>query len=46
MLTSEFRACVTFLQVCNISNLYSMNKLCINKDKSNVLVIRSKWQLK
>ena len=32
------------LRVCNISNCYGMNKLCI--DKSNVLVIRSKWQLK
>ena len=36
------------LQVCidNISNWYSMNKLCINKKKSNVMVIGSKWQLK
>ena len=36
------------LQVCidNISNWYSMNKLCINKNKSNVMVIGSKWQLK
>ena len=36
------------LQVCidNISNWYSMNKLCINNKKSNVMVIGSKWQLK
>ena len=36
------------LQVCidNISNWYNMNKLCINKNKSNVMVIGSKWQLK
>ena len=36
------------LQVCidNISNWYSMNKLCVNKKKSNVMVIGSKWQLK
>ena len=36
------------LQVCidNIFNWYSMNKLCINKKKSNVMVIGSKWQLK
>ena len=36
------------LQVCidNISNWYSMNKLCIDKEKSNVMVIGSKWQLK
>ena len=36
------------LQVCidNISNCYSMNKLCINKNKSNVMVIGRKWQLK
>ena len=36
------------LQVCidNISNWYSMNKLCIDKKKSNVMVIGSKWQLK
>ena len=36
------------LQVCidNISNWYSLNKLCINKKKSNVMVIGSKWQLK
>ena len=36
------------LQVCidNISNWYSINKLCINKNKSNVMVIGSKWQLK
>ena len=36
------------LQVCidNISNRYSMNKLCIDKKKSNVMVIGSKWQLK
>ena len=36
------------LQVCidNISNWYSINKLCINKKKSNVMVIGSKWQLK
>ena len=35
------------LQACidNISNWYSMNKLCINKKKSNVMVIGSKWQL-
>ena len=34
------------LQFCidNISNWYSMNKLCINKKKSNVMVIGSKWQ--
>ena len=36
------------LQVCvdNISNWYSMNKLCTNKNKSNVMVFGSKWQLK
>ena len=36
------------LQVCidNISNWYSMNKLCINNKKSNVMVIGSKWQFK
>ena len=36
------------LQVCidNISNWYSMNKLCVNKKKFNVMVIGSKWQLK
>ena len=36
------------LQVCidNIFNYYSMNKLCIDKKKSNVMVIGSKWQLK
>ena len=36
------------LQVCidNISNWYSMNKLCINKKKANVMVIWRKWQLK
>ena len=36
------------LQVCidNISNWYSMNKLCVNKKKSNVMVIGSEWQLK
>ena len=36
------------LQVCvdNISNWYSMSKLYINKKKSNVMVIGSKWQLK
>ena len=36
------------LQVCidNISNWYSMNKLCINKNRSNVMVFGSKWQLK
>ena len=36
------------LQVCidNISNWYSFNKLCINNEKSNVMVIGSKWQLK
>ena len=36
------------LQVCidNISNWYSMNKLCINKNKSSVMVFGSKWQLK
>ena len=36
------------LQVCidNISNWCSMNKLCIDKKKSNVMVIGSKWQLK
>ena len=34
------------LQVCNISNCYGMNKLFIDKNKSNVLVIRNKWQLK
>ena len=36
------------LQVCidNMSNWYSVNKLCINKKKSNVMVIiGSKWQL-
>ena len=30
----------------NISNWYNMNKLCINKKKSNVMVIGSKWQSK
>ena len=30
----------------NNSNWYSMNKLWINKQKSNVMVIGSKWQLK
>ena len=30
----------------NISNWYSMNKLCINKKRSNVMVIGSKWRLK
>ena len=36
------------LQVCidNISNWYSMNKLCVDNEKSNVMVIGSKWQLK
>ena len=36
------------LQVCNISNCYGtcMNKLFIDKNKSNVLVIRNKWQSK
>ena len=36
------------LQVCidNISNWYSLNMLCINKNKSNAMVIGSKWQLK
>ena len=36
------------LQVCinNISNWYSMTKLCINNKKCNVMVIGSKWQLK
>ena len=36
------------LQVCidNISNWYNMNKLCIDKKKSNAMVIGSKWQLK
>ena len=36
------------LQVCidNISYWYSMNKLCINKKKSNFMNIGSKWQLK
>ena len=36
------------LQVCIyiISNWYSMNKLCVNKKKANVMVIGSKWQLK
>ena len=36
------------LQVCidNISNWYSKNKLCVDKKKSNVMVIVSKWQLK
>ena len=36
------------LQVCidNISNWYSMNKLCVNKKKSNVMVTKRKWQLK
>ena len=36
------------LQVCidNISNWYSMNKLCINKNRYNVTVIGCKWQLK
>ena len=40
---SEYR-----LQVCidNISNWYIMNKLCVNRKKSNVMVIGSKWQLK
>ena len=33
------------LQVCidNISNWYSMNKLCIDKKKSSVMVIGSQW---
>ena len=37
-----------WLQFCidNISNWYSMNKLCINKNKSNAMVIWSKWQSK
>ena len=34
------------LQVCNISNCYGMNKLFIDKNKSNELVIRNKWQSK
>ena len=36
------------LQVCidNISNWYSMKKLCVDNEKSNVMVIGSKWQLK
>ena len=36
------------LQVCidNISNWYSLNMLCIDKKKSNAMVIGSKWQLK
>ena len=35
------------LQVCvdNISNWYSMSKLYTDKKKSNVMVIRSKYQL-
>ena len=35
------------LQVCidNIFNWYSMNKLCVDNEKSNVVVIGSKWQL-
>ena len=35
------------LRVCidNISNWYSMNKLCINNKKSNVMVIGTNWQL-
>ena len=32
--------------VDNISNWYGLNKLRINKKKSNVMVIGSKWQLK
>ena len=36
------------MNVCtdNISNWYSINKLCINKKKANATVIGSKWQLK
>ena len=34
------------LQVCSISNCNGMNKLFIDKNKSNVLVIRNKWQSK
>ena len=36
------------LQVCidNQSNCYSMNKLCIDKKNSNVMVIGSRWLLK
>ena len=34
------------VSIDDISNRYSMNKLCINKNKSNVMVIGSKWQLK
>ena len=36
------------LQVCidNISNWYNMNKPCIDKKKSNLMVTGSKWQLK
>ena len=40
-LESRLKACID-----NISNWYSMNKLCINEKKSNVMVIGSKWQLK
>ena len=32
------------VSIDNISNWYSMNKLCVNKKKSNVMVIGSKWQ--
>ena len=36
------------LQVCidNISNWYGLNKLCIRKKKSSVMLIGRKWQLK
>ena len=36
------------LQTCidNLCNWYSMNKICINKKKSNAMVVGSKWQLK
>ena len=36
------------LQYCinSISNWYGMNKLCINKKKSSVMVIGSKFQLR
>ena len=36
------------LQVCvyNISKWYSMNKLCINEKKPNVMIFGRKWQLK
>ena len=43
-LECRFQFCID-----NISNWYSMNKLCIDKKKSNVMVIMvigSKWQLK